>query len=191
MNQPLPDAVFSSTTTSADTLSKYEASSPSAVSSSVVSSVQSTPTHQQYRSSTSGGTKDYYTSSCQSSPAKSILGGNHQSNELVDSRYRLEGSRGRDTTEEDELAFGTPTEILRSGSTAGGSPATSSSVAPLQGGVIVNPLTGLADYSNPPTPARHRRVSFDLDFSDKEEKSSSRSRNKEESVGKLITMYYF
>lgn len=101
--------------------------------------------------------------------------------------------------EDAELAFGNPTDIPAPITThqrgapppplntnGGGGGSAPSTVAPLQGGVMINPLTGLSEYSNPPTPQRHRRVSFDLDFSDKEEKSSSRSKNKEENVGKFI-----
>lgn len=68
---------------------------------------------------------------------------------------------------QEESAFGTPTEIHTTISS-----------------IINNPLAGLNESSNPPTPARNRRVSFDLDFSDKDEKSSSRSR-RDESIGKL------
>ncbi|CAG7815335.1 unnamed protein product, partial [Allacma fusca] len=72
---------------------------------------------------------------------------------------------GEDVVDKEEDSFGIPTEICTA--------ATSSSAA--------NVMASLND-SNPPTPARHRRVSFDLDISDKEEKSSSRSNRRDESV---------
>jgi len=71
---------------------------------------------------------------------------------------------------QEESAFGTPTEIHTTISS-----------------IISNPLAGLNESSNPPTPARNRRVSFDLDFSDKDEKSSSRSR-RDESIGKITLL---
>lgn len=81
------------------------------------------------------------------------------------------GDRNEDEDEgkiaQEELNFGTPTEILPPGPT-----------------LVTNPLAGLNENSNPTTPARHRRVSFDLDVSDKDEKSSSRSKRDNEPVGK-------
>jgi hypothetical protein len=68
---------------------------------------------------------------------------------------------------QEEFNFGTPTEIQTTMPT-----------------LIYNPLAGLNESSSNPTTPRHRRVSFDLDISDKEEKSSSRSK-RDESVGKI------
>ncbi|XP_035705443.1 uncharacterized protein LOC110846990 isoform X1 [Folsomia candida] len=83
------------------------------------------------------------------------------------------GDRNEDEDEgkiaQEELNFGTPTEILPPGPT-----------------LVTNPLAGLNENSNPTTPARHRRVSFDLDVSDKDEKSSSRSKRDNEPVGGTI-----
>jgi len=44
--------------------------------------------------------------------------------------------------------------------------------------------TQLGDSSLPSSPAKQRRVSFDLDLDEREEKSSSRSRKDSDSVGK-------
>lgn len=63
-----------------------------------------------------------------------------------------------------ENAFGTPTEIYTVGSAT-------------------------QNESTPPSSARHRRVSFDLETSDKDERSSSRSKNKDEALGQYTIIY--
>lgn len=179
------------------TTGRYSSAAESVTGSySASSSIHSTPTKQPYQykqssssspsgavsSSTPSKDKDYFSPpSASSSPAKSCLvDSSHRGDHENELRHSLvQSGAGAAAEDEDELAFGNPTEIRST------TAVTSSTVAPITGGVIVNPLTGLAEYSNPPTPARHRRVSFDLDFSDKEEKSSSRSRNKDENVGKF------
>jgi hypothetical protein len=88
-----------------------------------------------------------------------------------DNEYDNEDDSGGDGNHgqivQEELEFGTPTAIH----------------PPQIPTLINNPLAGLNDSSNPPTP-RHRRVSFDLDTSDKDEKSSSRSK-RDECIGKI------
>jgi MYND finger len=81
---------------------------------------------------------------------------------------------------EEEEAFGVPTEIYVTPTTTS-SCTSGAGVVGGGGGSLTNDPTG----TNSPTPARHRRVSFDLDISEKDEKSSSRSR-RDESVGGTI-----
>ena len=95
------------------------------------------------------------------------------------SGYKDGTDAGDDEDNDDENAFGIPTEIYTASAAAAAAVASSS----ISSSAAVNAIASLND-SNPPTPARHRRVSFDLDVSDKEEKSSSRSIRKDESVGK-------
>jgi len=83
-------------------------------------------------------------------------------------RFRLDDNNDDEDDDDEpkeELEFGTPSAIA----------------APT---LITNPLAGLTES---PTPARHRRVSFDLDVSDKDDKSSSRSK-RDECIGKIHSL---